>query len=686
MIKYALAALSLFVAAPAMARDPGELLRLEDLARAPAMQSVVISPDGTRIAWIEIEDGRGTIYMRRTGAEARVRIYRNAERSLSNVVWSADGRWLLTLQDAGGDEGYHLFRIDPSTPSAPPVDLTPMPGVEAEFIRLPSEAPETAVIWLNARNRGLSDAVAVDLATGTLTEVARNDIGFTEFHADANGNVVLGAVTRADGNLDVMVRVGPSEPWRVLYTAPVDERFKIVALAPDGRSAVVRSNRNHPADRLLRMDLTTGGSVLLTDEGCGRFDEDGAVLDSAGQPAFASCVTERATVAGLLPQTRQQIAQVRRLVGEDAALQLQSATSDLRSAVYFTDRTNRSGRYILYHEGRATVLGEHRPWLAETRFVSSNHYWVPARDGLELSVYVTRPVGQIGPGPAVVSLHGGPWTRDDGSFAPEVQLLASRGYTVVQVNFRGSTGFGKRHFEAGVRQFGRAMSNDVIDALDWAIARGAVDADRVCLMGGSYGGYATLVGLTRDSGRFRCGIDFAGPVDLVTLVEAFPPSWGPFLPRSWHRFVGDPSVASDRADMHDRSPIGRLDALSAPLMIFQGANDPRVTQAQSDQVVCALRRKAVAVEYLLAGNEGHSFGNEETGLAVNRAMELFLADQLGGHAQQAVDPKIELALDSLRAAGDAVVCPDAAPPVVDHVRDAQSAMTSTLSSPISPGA
>jgi len=227
---------------------------------------------------------------------------------------------------------------------------------------------------------------------------------------------------------------------------------------------------------------------------------------------------------------------------------------------------------------------------------------------------------------------------------------------VLQVNFRGSTGLGRRHFEAGVRQFGRAMSDDILDALGWSVGERMTDPSRVCLMGGSYGGFAVLVGLTRDSERFRCGVDFAGPVDLVTLVEAFPPSWKPFLPRSWYRFVGDPSDPADRADMKARSPLGQVAKIRAPLLLFQGANDPRVTQAQSDAIVCGLRRRGVAADYLLAGNEGHSFGNEETGLAVNRATEQFFAQHLGGRMQAKVSPRVQTTLDGLRAAGMAIKC------------------------------
>ncbi|MDP2180985.1 MAG: S9 family peptidase [Actinomycetota bacterium] len=656
MFKAALLALALAGACTALAGADPSLIKLEDLARAPAVNAVAVSPDGARLAYIEMEAGRGVLVVRDLETGQTQRLYRNAERSINNVVWSADGRWLLTFQDAGGDEGYHLFRIDPTEPTAEPVDLTPFNGAQAELIRLPTSRPNMAIITLNSRDPELADAYALDIETGRLTETARNEIGFTELHADAEGRVLVGAVTQLDGKLDILARSDPSSLWRTIYTAPVDERLKLIALSPDGRDVIIRTNRDRSSERLLRMDLATGRSEELTAEGCGRFDEDAAVLDLQGQVALTTCVAENATVRAADRATSTQVEGVRRLVGADASLHLDSATPDLSTAVYFSDRSDRPGRYILYRNGEAKVLAEQRPWLSDAEFVPSTFHLVAARDGLQLPVYVTQPHPGSGPGPTVISLHGGPWSRDMGGFEPEVQLLANRGLNVLQVNFRGSTGFGRQHFEGGVRQFGAAMSDDVIDALDWAIAEGIADPERVCIMGGSYGGYAALVGLTRDAGRFKCGVDFAGPVDLITLVEAFPPSWRPFLPRSWYRFVGDPSVEADRLEMAARSPLPRAANIRVPLLIFQGANDPRVTQAQSDQIVCALRARNVPVDYLLAGNEGHSFGNEETGLAVNRAVEEFLGAQLGTPVQPGVENTVEAALRSLRAAGASIAC------------------------------
>jgi dipeptidyl aminopeptidase/acylaminoacyl peptidase len=247
----------------------------------------------------------------------------------------------------------------------------------------------------------------------------------------------------------------------------------------------------------------------------------------------------------------------------------------------------------------------------------------------------------------IVAIHGGPWTRDSAEFSGETQVWTSRGYAVLQVNFRGSTGLGRRHFEAGVGQLGLAMVDDIVDAVLWAVREKGVASDRVCVVGGSYGGYATLVALTRYPEMFACGVDYAGPVDLVTLVSSFPPDWKPFLPRSWYRFAGNPDVPAQRRAMEQQSPIHAVDRARAPLFIFQGANDPRVTRSQSDSIARAFCNKGLPVTYLVAGNEGHSFANEETALAVTRGVEVFVGRVLGGGVQKSVSPSVQRVLDQL---------------------------------------
>lgn len=272
-----------------------------------------------------------------------------------------------------------------------------------------------------------------------------------------------------------------------------------------------------------------------------------------------------------------------------------------------------------------------------------------ARDGTPVGGYVTLPLGKTPRNlPLVVLVHGGPWgDRDKWEFRSDVQLLANRGYAVLNVNYRGTTGLGKRFARAAKKQFAGAMHTDLLDGVAYLAKQGLIDTTRVAIMGGSYGGYATLVGLTFTPDKFACGVDYAGTSNLVTLLESFPPSWKPFLPRSWYPFVGDPRDSADRADMIARSPLFRADSARAPLLIFQGANDPRVTKTQADQIAKAWHRRGIPVTYLLASNEGHGWGEAETALAVNRATEQFLGRCLGGRVQGTVGPTVEAALKAM---------------------------------------
>jgi len=271
-----------------------------------------------------------------------------------------------------------------------------------------------------------------------------------------------------------------------------------------------------------------------------------------------------------------------------------------------------------------------------------------ARDGLEIHGYLTTPRGVDAENlPLLLVVHGGPRARDNWGYQPEVQLLANRGYAVLQINYRGSTGYGKNFTNSAVGEWAGAMHNDLVDGVDWAISEGIADPDRVGIYGGSYGGYATLVGLTFTPEVFACGIDYVGPSSLVTLIEAFPPYWRPFLEGTFYRHVGDPSNIDDVEDMQARSPLNFVDQIEDPIMIVQGANDPRVTQQESDQMAAALRDRGIPVTYLLAENEGHGFANADNRMALYRSMEVFFGECLGGRVDSTVDPAIQAQIEAL---------------------------------------
>jgi dipeptidyl aminopeptidase/acylaminoacyl peptidase len=653
-IQVVAAAVAALSAAQSVASPPTPLIPLEDFARGPAVAAVQISPDGQQLAQIETIEGRGSIVLKSRSTGQSITLARNAARSIDNVAWSGDGQLLYYLQDAGGDEGYHLFRLDPAQPKQAPRDLTPFKGASVGLVRQAAHGSSSVIITLDRRDPQWPDAYRLDLGDGTLTELVRNNGKITDYFADQTGRVAAAESIRPDGFLDVLAPAANGD-WHVIYTAAPDERFKSFEVEPTGSRLFARSNRNAARDELVTIDLSMGRVQRISTPECGIHDVED-VFVANGSIAAIACTTEARTLIGRSPSAKRAIAGARRLVGKTAPLSLESRDRSGQRLVLYADPSNRAGQFVLADSNDAKILASTRPWLDGLQLAVTRPYWLRVRDGLPLLAYVTRPVDIKRAGPTVVALHGGPWSRDAGGFESTTQMLANRGYTVIQLNFRGSTGMGKKTFEGGVREFARKMSDDVDDVVRWAIDKKFSDHDRVCLMGGSYGGFAVLSGLTRQSFPYRCGIDFAGPVDLQTLMTAFPPSWSSFLPRSWYRFVGRPDVEADLQEMRLRSPLTYVDRLNAPLLIFQGANDPRVTQAQSDAIVCAGRSRKITIDYLLAGNEGHSFANEETSLAVNRATELFLAQHLGGRAQSHFDPKAEAALSAFRKAGDAIDC------------------------------
>ncbi len=635
---------------------PSALTPLEDFARAPQFQSAAVSPDGARIATIEMLDGRAAIYVVALSTGERHLVYRNADRSLGNVSWSPDSRFLLTLQDNGGDEGYHLFRLDPAG-MGKAVDLTPFKGVQAELIRTSGQRSGAIAISLNKRDPQYSDAYSLDVATGALALQIENPAKFTEYFAGSNGKVGAASVITPTGEFEVWsVEGGPSR-WARRYVAPTTARFKALALSADGSSLIAKTDQSRSTERLIAIPLAGGSPTSLpTGKLCDRFDVTDVIIGATGIDG-STCASTRIEIDATEASLAHAVAEARRLSGHDSNISLESRSLDGRTVILFADKGDRPGSFFLKVPGRgARLFAETRPWLAHRALAIPRAYWVRARDGLPLLTYVTHPLANQRPGPTVIAIHGGPWSRDTGGYEGETQLLASRGYTVIQVNFRGSTGLGRQVYEGGVGEFGGKMSDDIDDVFRWAVKTKNADRERTCVLGGSYGGFAVLTALTRNQIGYRCGVDYAGPVDLETLMRAFPPSWKPFLPRSWYRFVGDPADPVKAQLMHDRSPLTHVEQIRAPILIFQGANDPRVTQAQSDKMVCSLRRRGIAVDYLLASHEGHSFGNEETGLAVNRALELFLAKQLHGQAQASVSQSTEQALETMRSAGDSIDC------------------------------
>ncbi|WP_063836946.1 S9 family peptidase [Phaeacidiphilus oryzae] len=606
-----------------------QLIPREVLFGNPARMSPALSPDGARIAFLAPRDGVLNVWAGpwREGDYRPVTDDRG--RGVRAFAWAHDGRHLLWLQDRDGDENTRLYAVDPA--EGTPRDLTPFPGVQARISGLSRHAPGTVLVGLNLRRRDLHDAYRIDLETGRLTEEATNE-GFSRWIPDAALGAAGAVRPLPDGGSEILLREGSS--WRAVHTVgPEDEATtRPIGLTADGLSLLLLSSRDSETARLLSVD-TAGGKTEVRYEDP-EFDVVGVgTAPFAGDAQFVLVRRERGDLEVLDPALAEDFAWLAGQAPGDLSVLTRDDADRNWLVQYNTD--DGPAAYCVFDraERRLVSLFSHLPELAEYRLARMEPFSFTARDGLAVRGYLTFPPDQERRAlPAVLCVHGGPWTRDVWGFRAEPQWLANRGYLCVQVNFRGSTGYGKRFVNAGDREWGAAMQDDLHDAIAHLVAAGVVDPDRVAVYGGSYGGYAALAGAAFSPDAFRCAVAVAAPSDLRTFINSVPATWGPML-NTLHRRIGDPAV--DGELLRARSPLSAVDRIRIPVLVAQGANDPRVRQEESEQVVAAMRRNGVPHEYLLFPDEGHGFVRPRNRLAFYAAAERFLSRYLGGRFEPA---------------------------------------------------
>lgn len=625
------------------------LIPIEALYESPLIQWGGISPDGRWLSYIKPWRGHLNVFVRPVGSENERPVTRDSVRSISSYWWSADGKRILWIQDRGGDENYHLYVANIGDTASRALDLTPFKNVEVELLSLPARTPDIVILTMNNRNPELADAYRGNLATGALELAARNPGNFVGYTADLANQVRAATAIDSAGHYSLWARDSEQTPWRMVKSYSVEDRISPQRFSSDGRLYAI-SNQGSNLGRLVLIDLGPGREDVVDSDPLAQSDIYQVFFDDlTGELLATSYIGDTARIYAKTPDMQRLLNATRRVGG--GVVELGNGTRDRSRWVVTLHTPTKPAVTYLYGEatGRLEKFYEPRPWLAKYQFAPMKPIAFTARDGTPLSGYVTLPLGKTPRNlPLVVLVHGGPWgDRDKWEFRSDVQMLANRGYAVLNVNYRGTTGLGKSFARAAKKQFAGAMHTDLLDGVAYLAKQELIDTTRVAIMGGSYGGYATLVGLTFTPDKFACGVDYAGTSSLVTLLESFPPSWKPFLPRSWYPFVGDPRDSADRADMIARSPLFRADSARAPLLIFQGANDPRVTKTQADQIAMAWRRRGIPVTYLLASNEGHGFGEAATALAVNRATEQFLGNCLGGRVEPASSPVVEAAVKGM---------------------------------------
>ena len=612
-----------------------ELIPRQVLFGNPERLSPRISPDGTRLAWIAPHQGVLNVWIAPASAGAGVDwaaaqvVTDDTDRGIRMFAWAHDGRHLLYLQDTGGDENWRLHDVDLETMQRR--DLTPFDGVQARLVAMERKFPAEVLIALNRDNPELHDVYRLDLVTGELAKEVENP-GFIGWIADAQLAVRGPAAPRPDGSLVFLVRDTGEADWRELLIIPADDALTSnpIAFSEDGSSLLGVSSVDANTGGLVRFDVATGAAEVLASDPQADVS-DVRIHPDTREPQIVAFGKDRSQYLVLDPSVAGDLAAIRALhpgdpmfVGADDAdtTWLVGFTNDSGAVPFFAfDRASKAGQFLF----------EHQPALSRYELAPMEPFSFTSRDGLTVHGYATFPPGAGRSGlPMVLNVHGGPWARDTWGFDPEAQWLANRGYLCVQVNYRGSTGYGKAFVNAGDREWGGRMQDDLTDAVAFATGQGWADPARVAIYGGSYGGYAALAGATFTPDLFCCAVDIVGPSNLKTLIETIPPYWAPMIAQ-FHRRVGDP--AKDADFLWSRSPLSRARDIRIPLLIAQGANDPRVKQDESEQIVAALTEAGIEHEYLLFPDEGHGFAKPENRLRFYAAAERFLARHLGGRAE-----------------------------------------------------
>jgi dipeptidyl aminopeptidase/acylaminoacyl peptidase len=636
-----LVASTILAAQPATAADISKvpLIERSKLFGNPVKANGQISPDGQWLSWTAPRDGVLNIWVApASNPDAAKPLTDEKQRPVRSYFWSPDSRQVLYIQDKGGDENFLLYGVDVATGKQ--TSLTPFQKTRAEIVGISNKHKDRILVGLNNRDPKWHDVYSLDLATGKLTLVQKND-GYAGFIADEDLKLRIASKPRSDGGTDFYrITNGGIEP-KAFGSIGLEDSLTTspAGFTADGKTLYWLDSRGRNTAALIAQDVATGRKTVL------------------GESAKADISRVIAN-----PKTRRVEAyQAEYLKPEWTALDpsigrtLKWLEAQLHASPVIQDRTDADDKWLVSADPvvepasvylfdrkaqKLTKLYTGRPELEGAPLVPMWPVEIRSRDGLTLPSYLTLPAtadanrdGRAdAPVPLVLFVHGGPWGRDAYGYNPYAQWLANRGYAVLEVNYRASTGFGKDFITAGNLQWGKKMHDDLIDAVDWAVANGVTTPDKVAIMGGSYGGYATLAGMTMTPDKFRCGVDIVGPSNLFTLLQTIPPYWEAIKQQFYQR-MGNPTTEEGRALLKAASPLTYVDRIKSPLLIGQGANDPRVNKRESDQIVAAMKAKNIPVTYVLFPDEGHGFARPANNIAFNAVAENFLQPCLGGRAE-----------------------------------------------------
>jgi acetyl esterase/lipase len=610
-------------------------LPLKDFFRNPERAYFRVSEDGRWLGFMQPAPGDGGPKPRRNVFVQALedgqpqgtprQLTRESARDISAYRFKG-GSTILYEKDFGGDENFHVVAVDVA--SGKVRDLTPYDGVRASIIDELVEDPEHILVQHNKRERSAFDVVRLNVKTGAETVVATNPGNVTDWLTDHQGRV-RGGVASDGANNTVLYREGDSGPFKPLFSTDFRTQVAPQFFDRDNKLLYAVSNRGRDKSALVLIDPAKPDAETVVYENP-RVDVYAARWSRAtrqlAEVSYQTEKTERRVFDPALERVYQALQ--KQLPGYE--INLQSSTLDETRYIVAASSDRTAGTRYFYdaRSNRLAKLGEVSPWLPETSMAPMKPVTYLARDGLEIPGYLTLPVGRPAKNlPCVVNPHGGPWARDGWGFNPEVQFLANRGYCVLQMNFRGSTGYGRKFWEASFGEWGLKMEDDVSDGAKWLVEQRIADPKRIAIYGGSYGGYATLAGVAFTPDLYAAAVDYVGVANLFTFMKTIPPYWEPFRAQMY-AMVGNPDSPKDQERLRATSPVFHVDRIKTPLLVAQGARDPRVNKAESDQIVEALKKRGVEVQYLVKDNEGHGFRNEENQFEFYGAMEAFLARHL----------------------------------------------------------
>jgi dipeptidyl aminopeptidase/acylaminoacyl peptidase len=654
------------LAAPVWAQSP-PLIDRELFFGDPEIAGAQISPDGAFIAFIKPFKGMRNVWVKKTAepfANAKP-VTADTKRPIPGYFWSRDGKYILFVQDKAGDENYNVYAVNPAEAPAAGQDvpaarnITDAKGIRAAINAVPRSEPDAIYIGLNDRDKAWHDLYKVKISTGERTLIRKNTERITAYFFDLKDHLRLAMRSAENGDTEIL-RVD-ADKFTKVYSCNVFESCGPIRYHKDGQRVYFLTNKGSDVDliRLVLFNPTTGKEELVESDPLKRVDFVNASFSEVSDELIATIYEdERERIYWKDKAWEADYKHLQKqLPGKE--ISFPSSTKDEKLILVYANADTDPGASYLYDRTtkKLTLQYQAREKLNRAHLAPMKAVKYPSSDGMEIPAFLTLPKGVEAKNlPAIIVPHGGPWYRDSWGYNSFAQFLANRGYAVLQPNFRGSTGYGKKFIDAGNKQWGDKMQDDITWGAKYLIAQGIADPKKIGIMGGSYGGYATLAGVTFTPDVYAAAVSIVGPSNLITLLESIPPYWEPIRKLFYER-MGDPNTAEGKAQLLRQSPLTHAAKIKTPLLVIQGANDPRVTKRESDQIVIALRDRGFPVEYLVAPDEGHGFSRPENNMAMFATSEKFLAKYLGGRYQESMTPEVSQRLKEISVDPKTVTLP-----------------------------